>query len=291
MPPKFDKHLKSCLLGIPDHQGVMNVGGRIGAASGPDSFRKSFKKLKSKNSVHTLCADLGNLSGISENISQNHRLAADWIRDSHSKHGISVVVGGGHDHGYSHLWGIKDSLPKKNARVGCINIDAHLDVRKPEPVITSGSPFFLAIETGVIEPKNLIEFGIQSHCNGPELWEYVGKKRVPVIPMEKLRRGKAVAAFELALKGLQLRCDAVVISFDLDAVCEAASPGVSAPQSEGFQASEIIEMMEIAGNQKKVVSLGIFELNPLFDFDEKTARLAATSAYHFLGRAIERKRI
>jgi arginase family enzyme len=163
-----------------------------------------------------------------------------------------------------------------------------LDVRKAEPVITSGSPFYLAIENKVVDPSLLIEFGIQSHCNGPDLWNYISKKKISVVAFEKLRHGKAASVFSQTLKKLRTRCDAIVVSLDLDAAAAAHSPGVSAPQSEGFSSSDVIEMMEIAGRDKKVVSLGIFELNPVFDLDERTARLGATAAYHFIDHALRR---
>lgn len=289
MPPKPENPKNTdicCLLGLPDHQGVMNVGGRIGAARGPEAFRKPFKRLKSRSSASQFCKDLGDLQGLTEDVAHNHRIAAEWIEASHKKYPLSIVVGGGHDHGHSHLWGMR----KKSKRLGCINIDAHLDVRKPDPLITSGSPFFLALESGVLDAKNFIEFGIQSHCNAPELWDYVKSKKIEVIPMTKLRRGRAVPGFLSALRKLQTRCDAIVISLDLDSITEASAPGVSAPQSEGFSPSEILEMMEIAGSSKKVVSLGIFELNPVFDPDERTARLAAVAAHHFLESALTRLR-
>jgi arginase family enzyme len=178
------------------------------------------------------------------------------------------------------LLGIQGCLSKRG-RLGCINIDAHLDVRKPNPVPTSGSPFYLAVESGVLHPSRLIEFGIQSHCNSPALWEYIRERKIRVMNMADIR-GKAVVAFRSALKKLASSCDAVVISLDLDAVEEASAPGVSAPQAEGFTPGEIIEMMEIAGPHKKVVSLGIFELSPPHDVGDRTARLAATAAYHFV---------
>lgn len=133
-----------------------------------------------------------------------------------------------------------------------------------------------------------MEFGIQSHCNGPELWEYAKAKKLNIIPFEKLRYGKAASAFAAALKKLSASCDAVVVSLDLDAAAAAFAPGVSAPQAEGFTPSDMIEMMEIAGSAKSVVSLGIFELNPLLDLDDRTARLGATAAYHFVARALGR---
>jgi formiminoglutamase len=274
------------LLGIPDHQGVMNVGGRIGAAEGPKALRKVFAKLKGTQNVQETCKDWGDLVEITSDVSINHRGASDLVRKAQEECGLSVVVGGGHDHGFSHLRGIVEALPRK--RVGCINIDAHFDLRKAEPVITSGSPFYLAIESGVLKPARLIEFGIQNHCNGQELWDYARAKKLSIVPFEKLRHGKAARAFAAALKKLSATCDAIVVSLDLDAAAAAFAPGVSAPQAEGFTPSDIIEMMEIAGAHSAVVSLGIFELNPLLDLDDRTARLGATAAYHFIARALAR---
>jgi formimidoylglutamase len=281
---------KWSLLGIPDHQGVMNVGGRLGAALGPVALRRVFSRFKGQGSVQQSLLDLGDLTELGSDVEKNHELASDRVCQAHQKTGLSVVVGGGHDHGYSHLHGILAALraKKPKARIGCINIDAHLDVRKAEPVITSGSPFYLAIENKVVEPGSMIEFGIQSHCNGPELWDYIARKKVTVIPFEKLRHGAAAKAFAQALKKLRTRCDAIVVSLDLDAAAAAYAPGVSAPQAEGFSSTDIIEMMEIAGRDKRVASLGIFELNPLLDLDERTARLGATAAYHFIDHALRR---
>ena len=275
------------LLGVADHQGVVNVLGRLGAALGPDAFRRVFARFSGADGVLESMTEAGNIKGLAGDVARNHQLASEGVKRAHLASGLSVVVGGGHDHGYSHLKGLKDVLgPKK--KLGCINIDAHLDVRKPSPLITSGSPFYLAIESGVIESKNLIEFGIQSHCNSPALWDYVAKRKVPVVPFEGMRHGEAVRAFAQALRKLRKSCDAIAISLDLDAASAVFAPGVSAPQAEGFTSSDMIEMMELAGNEKKVISLGIFELNPLHDIDDRTARLAATSAYHFISHALKR---
>jgi formimidoylglutamase len=278
------KRSKFCLVGIPDHQGVMNVGGRLGAARGPDAFRRVFGRLSGRDGVSDALMDLGDLHPVPRNMGESHRRAADQVRDGHSRCGLSVVVGGGHDHGFSHLLGISEAL--KGKRLGCLNLDAHLDVRSGKPLASSGSPFWLAIEGGVLAPDQFIEFGIQAHCNSRELWEYVGRKGVEVIEFGALRGGRAVSAFAASLKKLSSRCDIVVISFDLDSCASAFAPGVSAPQAEGFSSSEVIEMMEIAGRDPKVVSLGIFELNPDHDVDDRTARLAATAAYHFIAQAL-----
>jgi formimidoylglutamase len=277
---------KYCLVGIPDHQGILNVGGRIGASRGPREFRRVFHRFRGTDGVlESKAVDL-DLNPLPRDLSQCHRAAANLVRDQHQITGLSVVVGGGHDHGFSQILGVTEALQGRS--VGCINIDAHLDVRKPAPIISSGSPFYLAIEAGVLDPSRFIEFGIQAHCNGQELWDYIGAKKVEVVPYRELRRGRAVMAFKDALDRLAQKCDAIVVSLDLDAMAQAFAPGVSAPQAEGFSSGECIEMMELAGQEAKVCSLGIFELNPEHDIDDRTTILAATSAYHFLMHAIAR---
>ncbi len=278
---------KCCIIGIPDHQAVINVGGRVGAARGPEVFRRNFSRFRGRVDLLELVHDYGDVIGFTPDVVVNHRLAADLICKGHQKEGFSVVIGGGHDHGFSHLLGIAEALKSRSKKfnLGCINIDAHLDVRKPSPVITSGSPFYLAVESGVLHPSRFVEFGIQSHCNAKALWQYVDAKKIRIVPFSKLRQGKAVEIFKRELKKLCSICDVVVVSLDLDALADAFCPGVSAPQAEGFTSMEVVEMMEIAGKEKKVKSLGIFELNPEHDRDDCTARLAATAAYHFIESA------
>jgi formiminoglutamase len=265
------------LIGVPDHAGVIHVGGRIGSALGPASFRRVFGKMRGRSEVHEHCTDLGDVQGLGVDVEKNHRRASDAISKII---GVSVIVGGSHDHGFSHLRGIAEAHPGK--RMGCINIDAHLDVRKPEPEITSGSPFYLALESGVLRADDFIEFGIQSHCNSKVLWEYIESKKVSVIPFSKVRGWRGQTEFKACLNRLAGQCDLIVVSLDLDAASLAFAPGVSAPQAEGFSSNDIIEMMEEAGRQEKVQSLGIFELCPPHDIDEHTARLAATAAWHFV---------
>jgi formiminoglutamase len=276
---------KWCLIGIPDQQGVINIGGRIGTASAPKVFRQVFKRFKGKKPVYESCGLDADVPNISTDIENNHRQAADAIKNAHQIYDRSVVIGGGHDHGHSHLRGLSAYInlsSKKKLKLGCINIDAHFDVREPSPKISSGCPFFLSIEQKVIEPARFVEFGIQTHCNAPELWDFIKTKKIKTHLFSSLRGGKAVKVFSQLIKSLSSKCDVIAISLDMDAIQASDAPGVSAPQSEGFTSSEIIEMMEIAGKNKKVKSLGIFELCPEHDENQKTTRLAATAAYHFI---------
>ncbi len=174
-----------CLIGIPDHQGVIHTGGRVGASQGPAAFRKIFFRLNGRFPLDEVLKDADNISRLGAGISENHNKASDFIKKIHlNQKNCSVIIGGSHDHGSSHLLGISQALGSLSGemKLGCYNIDAHLDVRKSKPLVTSGSPFYLALESGVISSKRFIEFGIQSHCNGADLWEYVAQQNVSVVP-------------------------------------------------------------------------------------------------------------
>jgi len=272
------------LVGIPDHTAVANLGGRLGSAHAPKAFRSQFQRLNGRRPVQSTLTDFGDSSVHPSDIKKNHLAASEKISNAQQNSRVTVVIGGSHDHGYSHLLGVTKSFSKKEIKIGCINIDAHLDVRKPEPVMTSGSPFYVAIEEKIIDSKNFIEFGIQKHCNSSELWDFVEKNQIEVIEYDQLRKNQSTPLFSKCLNQLSNRCDVIVISLDIDAASSAYAPGVSAPQSEGLSATDLLEIMDLIGENPKVISLGIFELNPFHDIDQRTARLCATCVYHFIDR-------
>ena len=271
-----------CMIGFPDDMGIGNVGGRLGAEQGPKSFLESFSRLKGRSDVQSRLT-LSEWVEMGKDLDANHERSVDTVRKIRTERSseILLVVGGGHDYAYPWIRGVVESQSRKK-KIGCLNIDAHFDLREYLPAMTSGSPFRRVIEENLISGANLVEFGIQRHCNGAPLFEYAKRRKIKVFPFEELRDGKAVSRFKAALKALSKVSDEVLLSVDLDAMAFAYCPGVSAPQGEGFTGSELFQMLEIAGADKKVTSLGIFELSPPLDVQNLTSRLAAQAAWHFL---------
>src|SRR4051812_4965163 len=106
--------IKFCIVGIPDHQGVMALGGRLGSARGPEAFRKFFGKLKGRIPVVEMTEDAGDVTGIGFDVAVNHTKASEFVFRKTLNREKSVVVGGSHDHGYSHLDGIFKKLEKSS---------------------------------------------------------------------------------------------------------------------------------------------------------------------------------
>jgi formiminoglutamase len=77
-----------------------------------------------------------------------------------------------------------------------------------------------------------------------------------------------------------------LVSFDLDAVNQAESPGVSAPNAAGLSRELWLEAAHTTGRCPAVSSVDVVELNPEVDRDGQTARLAALTVWWLLrGRA------
>lgn len=279
---------KWCLIGVPDHQGVVIVGGRnYGSAAGPAAFRRHLQRFMSERPVQEHFIDAGDVEKLTANIEKNHLRTAEKVHASHRECQFSVVVGGGHDHGYSHLLGIQRHLQET--------------LKRQAGVYQYRCPFRRACPSdveGETHPLQWIALLPCDHSENPSprvlrgVWNPNACERSGALgfctnagdsgdPIEKLRFGEAIVYFREALLRLASRCDRIVVSLDLDAAAEAFAPGVSAPQAEGFTSSELMQMLEEAGREPKVLSLGIFELNPEVDQGEKTSRLAATLAYHF----------
>src|SRR5688572_6066098 len=153
----MEKHWS--LIGLPDDTGVRNVNGRTGAAGGPATFRTYFDKLKGNADLKKYLRDCGDVSPLNS-IEETHHKAASFIADARLKSHFTIIVGGGHDLVYPHLQAYKTGRDS-GKKIGCINIDVHLDLRSDKPVVTSGSPFYMALNSGIIEGLDFVEFGIQ----------------------------------------------------------------------------------------------------------------------------------
>ena len=75
--------------------------------------------------------------------------------------------------------------------------------------------------------------------------------------------------------------DYVYATIDLDGFSSAYAPGVSAPSPMGFSPDIVLESLKIIIDSQKLISLDIAEMNPKYDVDGQTAKLAA-SLVHFV---------
>ncbi len=87
---------------------------------------------------------------------------------------------------------------------------------------------------------------------------------------------------EKALKIAGSITGSAFVSIDIDSVAQCFAPGSSAPDAWGFNPEQIRELVFLAGTSKAVKLLDVVEINPIFDVDNRTARLGASIIISFL---------
>lgn len=276
-----DAEIVCVLIGVPQDIGVSRNAGRPGAAEAPAAIRKALANLAMSGiqdavaSGRFCLADAGDVptKGLSleEIHNEQHRLVERILRLGY----IPIVLGGGHDC----AWPTIRALESCGKEYGVINIDAHADVR---PLIDdarahSGSPFrqMLSLETSHLIPGGFVEFGLQSASVSAAHIKYVRDAGMHVVMLDDVRQSPALSQWDQAVTHAS-RSGRTYISLDMDAFASAFAPGVSAPAADGFAPHEVAFCLRAAASSGSLVAFDVMEMNPTFDQDGRTARLAAT---------------
>jgi formiminoglutamase len=268
------------LIGFPSDEGVRRNGGRAGAAEGPEAIRTALYRLtpdpRSGRLTELLgrTRDLGNLE-VSGEVETDQEQLGQLLTPYIEQDVFVVVLGGGHETSYGHFRGYVGA----ERAVEILNWDAHADVRELNAgKAHSGSPFRQALEDRSGRCRRYTVVGLEPHLVSRPHLEYVEQ------------RGRAVWRQDVTDDTLPAIYGAArpstLVSFDLDAVNQSEAPGVSAPNAAGFNRAVWLEAAYLAGLSAAVTSADIVELNPRYDRDGQTARLAALTVWSLLrGRA------
>ncbi len=281
----FSGELQIGILGVPEDEGVKRNRGRAGARGGPDEIRRAFYRLTpyhfgSTEHVALLkIFDLGNLK-IKGSLEDVHATLESVVETLTRQHLILIVLGGGHDISYPNFLG----FAKHKASAGLINIDSHLDVREPNPDRNSGTSFRMILEhpNSTLLPQNFVEIGIQSYLNSIAHYDYVLEKGGTIFTHQEIREDGIEKIIPIACEIAGNLTEGIFVSFDMDAVRSADAPGVSSSSPTGLTAEQILQLASFAGKEKKVTMIDICEVNPKYDIDGQTAKLAAQVMMNFL---------
>lgn len=272
------------ILGFPCDKGVELNGGRTGAAQGPAKIREALYRLApdAENAaefaaVAARTKDYGDIK-LSGDLAADQESLGLVVGELLTHGSIVVVLGGGHETAFGHFLGYAG----KKTEVEIINFDAHPDVR---PLLDgkghSGSPFRQAIEHPSKCCKRYSVAGLQPQSSSAEHLAYVKHHGGDYI----FRSGASVSRIDSLFTRTQA---ATYTSFDLDAIDQAWAPGVSAPATSGLDLGSWFHAASKAGASPLVNSIDIVELNPNFDRDGQTARVAAMTLWHFMRGVAER---
>lgn len=278
LKPKKSERTLIEIFGFPSDQGVVINGGRPGASRAPKLIFEQLQKLTPHArwfDKHSLL--LSRTSGLkivecTDTVEEDQKVLGSSVAKSLTSTSIPIIIGGGHETSFGHFLGYAEA----NMPVHIINIDAHTDVRPlKEGRAHSGSPFKQALEHPLGLCKSYNVFGLNPASVSLEHLKYAASQ------------GTAHFENEISLKSIldwfdEHRKENVMVTMDMDAVRHADAPGVSAPNASGISKALWLELAFEFGKQRSVTSFDLCEVNPDYDRDGQTIKLAALTLWNFL---------
>ncbi len=263
------------IIGSPQDEGVQRNKGRKGAKDAPDTIRSYFYKLAASENISAKnIFDLGNVL-IKKTLEETHNLQVEIIFQLLYENKKVMILGGGNDISYPDC----RALSKIYKNILAFNIDSDLDVRPDEPR-NSGTSYRMLLDEGIISGEDFYEIGIKKYFSSPKHEEFLKRNNSNIISFEE---AQAIGISSL-LKNIlnQNNSDVIFWGFDMDSVREADAPGVSSPCPSGFSAEDALSVAAAAGRDSRTKIFEISEVNPSYDIDGRTSRLAAMMMWEFL---------
>ncbi len=270
-------------IGFPSEEGVRRNGGRVGTAQAPRLIYEQLLKLTPHAAHFNIHSDWLERSRPLEEVpliaplEEHQEALGQKVSQSWAKGGFPIIIGGGHETSFGHFLGYANH-PRN---VSIINIDAHADVRPfKNGLAHSGSPFQQALRHSSERAQSYHVLGINPAS--------AAKKHLEFVDL----RGGFCFEEELSPKMVsdtldQIKAPHIMATMDMDAVHQAEAPGVSAPNAGGVSARLWLKIALILGQHPRVSSFDLAEVNPKYDRDNATIKLAALTLWYFsLGLAL-----
>lgn len=265
------------VAGIPLDVGVTN---RTGARSGPAAVRAASRMLTDGAHPHFWVepaampvADVGDFAIALGDIARS--LAMIETQAEGLKHLLAI----GGEHGVS-LALLRALRKRIGAPLAMVHFDAHVDTWPDNfgQVYGHGSPFFHAIEEGLIDPARTIQIGIRSAVQR-EVWDWTVGKGVTILTAQDVHEIGPAAVAE--------RVRAVVgtapayFTYDVDCLDPAFAPGTGTPEFAGLLPWQVQAIIRRLGGLD-FVGMDVVEVAPAYDVAEITALSAATVIWEYL---------
>lgn len=266
------------LHGFAVDEGVRRNKGRQGAKDAPDIIRKNMVNFPVILPDFSLL-DFGNVTCDDGNLENTQNQLAKNVSKVLLKGGKSIVLGGGHEVTYAHYLGVKTAFPEQ--KIGIINIDAHFDNRQPEKGVgaSSGTGFWQIAQEGEI---NSLHIGIQRNSNTLKLFDTAHQYGMKYILADEIFFENLPSIYQRINEMLE-SVDYVYVTVCMDVFNAAIAPGVSASAYNGiFADPAFMHFYRHILKSEKLLALDVAEVNPDFDIQERTARLAATLVNEWL---------
>jgi len=224
---------------------------------------------------------------------------AELVSEAADDGAFPLVMGGDHSIAVGTLAGLGNHHKRKGRSWGVVWIDAHADFNTPE-TSPSGNihGMSLAAATGrghpaltglggadrKVDPDHIVIIGARDIDNGEK--RNLKEAGVQVFTMADLDRLGMAEVARSTLKDFLGSVEALHVSFDVDSLDPEVAPGVGTPVRGGLTYRELHFLMETLGEDGRVASAEVVEVNPILDVRNQTALTAVEMVASLLGDTI-----
>lgn len=263
------------IVGIPFDGGV---GGRNGAARGPDHLRTISRRLKTISRRGEDFSDL-RVKDIGDVRVERFDLPATITRIEEAYTGLVeafraplLSFGGDHCVTYPIVKAVS-----RGRRTGIVWFDAHPDVLDTYlgSGLTHGSPLRRIIDDGCVAPENVLLVGTRAYDEGEPA--FLRERGIAEIRAADLDDDDAFSRYEQILAGIAGRVEQLYVSIDIDVLDAAVAPGTGTPVAGGLTSRMLLRLIEKL--PASVRACDLVEFAPAYDSSAmtETAALAITT--------------
>ncbi len=283
VPPRFlgversDREADFVVAGVPMDIGTTN---RSGTREGPAAIRRASRMLTdgdhpvhwveparmSVSDIGDFGLALGDIQGSLAAI-QSQAEPIDHLVALGGEHGITLAL-------------LRAVTARLGGPVGLVHFDAHVDTWPDNfgQAFAHGSPFYHAINEGLIDPHRMIQIGIRSPVQR-EVMDWTVSRGVTVLSAQDVH---ATVPAAVAARIVEVAGDApTYLSFDIDALDPAFAPGTGTPEVGGLTSWQMQAVLRRLG-AVHFIGMDVVEVAPAYDVAEITALAAATVVWEYL---------
>jgi len=253
------------ILGVPETRYSSN---NEDSKLAPNEIRKEFYKLFYwKNDVSIL--DLGNLT-LGKTVEDTYTILSEILAYLLEQKVIPVILGGSNDLAFANY----QAYQKLEKIVNIVSVDSKFDLgNEKDPISSDGYLNKIVLQ----QPNYLLNYsniGYQTYLNSRDDIELMKQLYFETYRVGVLR--KDMEEIEPIVRNAEM------LSMDISAVRQSDAPGNANASVNGFYGEEICHIALFAGLSDKLSSFGIYEYNPLLDYNTQTSQLIAQILWYFM---------
>ncbi|EKU45977.1 arginase [Staphylococcus massiliensis] len=283
---------------------------KLGVNFGPDAIRYAglIPRLKrigldvvDKGNIEMPFLDLDKfhsqqegLQNYEEILSVSNALATS-VSETIKNDKFPLILGGDHSIAIGSISGVAEHY----SNLGIIWYDAHGDLNVPEDSPSGnvhGMPLRMLLGEGdeglanvnfngaKVKPENIVLIGMRDLDYGER--QYIKKHNVRTYTMKDIDKMGIKAVIEESVSYLKDKTDGIHLSLDVDALDPVETPGTGTKVPGGITYRESHYALELLHEADVITSMDLVEVNPLIDYENRTAEQAVLLLGSFFGETL-----